>query len=103
MKIRDLIITPVAFRDPPLLNADGVHEPLALRTILQLVVDGGSRRAEIIGLGEGSGERVVLDRLAQVRPEIIGLNVFDLNGIERVVNTVLDRSEERRVGKECPV
>ena len=50
MIIRDLVVTPIAFRDPPLLNADGVHEPLALRTIVELVVDGG-----VVGLGEGQG------------------------------------------------
>ena len=30
-RIARVTITPVAFRDPPLLNAVGIHEPYALR------------------------------------------------------------------------
>ena len=88
MIIRDLLITPIAFRDPPLLNSDGVHEPLALRTILQLVVDGG-----VIGLGEGTGGAVVLDRLQRVRSVVIGRSVFDLVGIERAISAALLHDE----------
>jgi len=34
MRIREVVITPVAFRDPPLLNASGCHQPWALRAIV---------------------------------------------------------------------
>lgn len=84
MIIRDLVVTPIAFRDPPLLNSDGVHEPLALRTIVELVVDG-----DIIGLGEGQGGALVAERTAAVRDAIIGLSVFNLHGIEKAVNDAL--------------
>lgn len=84
MIIRDLIITPIAFRDPPLLNAAGLHEPFALRTIVRLIVDGG-----VVGLGEGSGGITVLERLEAVKSAIIGISVFDLNGIEHAVSAVL--------------
>jgi glucarate dehydratase len=78
--IQDLIVTPIAFPDPPLLNAAGVHEPLALRSIVQLVVAGG-----VVGLGEGWGERDVVARMTRVRDEIVGLNVFDLASVESAV------------------
>jgi glucarate dehydratase len=84
VKIADLVITPLAFADPPLLNSTGVHEPLALRTVVQLVVDGG-----VIGLGEGSGERAVLDRLETVRTAIIGRSVFETGMIESIVFSIL--------------
>lgn len=84
MIIRDLIVTPIAFRDPPLLNSDGVHEPLALRTILQLVVDGG-----VVGLGEGTGGVIVAERMAAVRDVVIGRSVFDTTGIERAIGDAL--------------
>jgi glucarate dehydratase len=29
-------VTPIAFRDPPLLNAAGIHEPYALRSIIEV-------------------------------------------------------------------
>lgn len=84
MKITDLVITPLAFADPPLLNSVGVHEPLALRTVVQLVVDGG-----VVGLGEGSGERAVLDRLDSVRTAVVGQSVFDTSVIESIVFSAL--------------
>jgi glucarate dehydratase len=84
VKITDLIITPLAFSDPPLLNSTGVHEPLALRTVVQLVVDGG-----VVGLGEGSGELDVLDRLRKVRTAIIGRSVFETGLLEAIVFSIL--------------
>ncbi|MFF1822901.1 glucarate dehydratase family protein [Kribbella sp. NPDC058245] len=84
MKITDLVVTPLAFADPPLLNSSGVHEPLALRTVVQLIVDG-----DVVGLGEGSGERDVLDRLAKVRQAIIGRTVFETSMIESIVFSIL--------------
>ena len=45
IRITGARITPVAFVDPPLLNTVGVHEPYALRAIIQLDTDGGSGRA----------------------------------------------------------
>lgn len=83
-RIRDLVLTPVAFRDPPLLNSTGLHEPLALRCVLQLHVDGG-----IVGLGECPGDRGQLDRLAAVREHVIGHSVYATNRIERAVEQTL--------------
>ncbi|MET8434732.1 hypothetical protein ABZV61_18395 [Streptomyces sp900116325] len=34
-RINGVTVTPVAFRDPPLPNAVGVHEPYALRAALE--------------------------------------------------------------------
>ena len=48
MIIRELRVTPIAFADPPLLNADGVHEPHVLRAVIELVVDDG-RGGEVQG------------------------------------------------------
>lgn len=59
MRIREINVTPVAFRDPPLLNAAGVHEPWALRTIVEVVTDEG-----LTGLGETYGD---FDHLVRVR------------------------------------
>ncbi|MEY9260593.1 L-alanine-DL-glutamate epimerase-like enolase superfamily enzyme [Brevibacterium epidermidis] len=40
-RIVDINLTPVAFADPPLLNAVGVHESFAIRTIIEIVTDTG--------------------------------------------------------------
>ena len=36
-RIAAVRVTPIAFRDPPLLNVAGVHEPWALRSIIEVV------------------------------------------------------------------
>lgn len=47
IRITGARITPVAFVDPPLLNTVGVHQPYALRAIIELDTDAG-----LVGLGE---------------------------------------------------
>lgn len=84
MIIQDVIVTPIAFPDPPLLNAAGVHEALALRSIVQVVVRGG-----VIGLGEGWGERDIVDALTRARDGLRGLNIFDLAAIETAVGRAI--------------
>ena len=46
VRITGARVTPVAFVDPPLLNTVGVHQPYALRAIIQLDTDAG-----LVGLG----------------------------------------------------
>ena len=36
MKIVAVRVTPIAIKDPPLLNAAGVHEPSGLRSIIEV-------------------------------------------------------------------
>ena len=43
MKIKHVTVTPIAIKDPPLLNASGIHEPFALRSILEVETDNGRR------------------------------------------------------------
>jgi glucarate dehydratase len=80
MRVADIRVTPIAFRDPPLLNVAGVHEPWALRSIIEVVADDGT-----IGLGESYGDQETLANLARCVPGLIGLDPFDLNGLTRVV------------------
>src|SRR6188472_1924538 len=51
MRITDVRVTPIAFRDPPLLNVSGVHEPWALRSIIEVEAGDGH-----VGLGESYGD-----------------------------------------------
>ena len=82
MRIADVRVTPIAFRDPPLLNVAGVHEPWALRSIIEVETDDGQ-----IGLGESYGDLDTLADLEKARAALIGLNPFDLNGLLRAVYT----------------
>ncbi|MFC4862178.1 glucarate dehydratase family protein [Pseudomonas sp. MAHUQ-62] len=84
MKIKRVRVTPIAFRDAPLLNASGIHEPFALRSIIEVESDNG-----YIGLGESYGDAPVLAVLQAMQDSLAGLDAFDLNGLRaRVIQTV---------------
>jgi glucarate dehydratase len=80
MTIVAVRVTPIAFRDPPLLNVVGVHEPYALRTILEVETGDG-----FVGLGESYGDSAMLAGLRTVAPHLVGLDPFDLNGLRTTV------------------
>jgi glucarate dehydratase len=84
MRIREVIVTPVAFRDPPLLNASGVHQPWALRAIVELRGDDG-----LSGIGETYGDLAHLSLLRKVAPELVGHDPFDTNGLLRTIVATL--------------
>jgi glucarate dehydratase len=81
-------ITPVAFRDPPLLNAVGVHEPFALRSVVEVVTDTGH-----YGLGESYGDLPHLERMKRAADALIGVDVFDLPGLRQRVLTSLSADD----------
>ncbi len=76
MKIVAVRVTPIAIKDPPLLNAAGVHEPFGLRSIIE--VEGANG---LVGLGETYGDAPVLGLLQRVRESLVGLSAFDVNGL----------------------
>lgn len=80
IRITGARITPVAFVDPPLLNTVGVHQPYALRAIIQLDTDAG-----LIGLGETYADTRHLARLNAAAAAITGLDVFALNEIRAAI------------------
>lgn len=84
LHITDVAITPVAFADPPLLNAVGVHEPWALRAIVEIRTGDG-----IVGLGETYGDAHHVALLRRAAADVIGLDAFDLIGLHRRIASVL--------------
>jgi glucarate dehydratase len=84
IRITGARITPVAFIDPPLLNTVGVHQPFALRAIIQLDTDAG-----LVGLGETYADVVHLARLEAAAEAITGLDVFALNAIRAAISDCL--------------
>lgn len=75
-RIADVTVTPVAFRDYPLLNTVGVHEPYALRSIVEVTTEGG-----VTGVGETYGGTVHLERLRRTAEDIVGMDVWSLNDL----------------------
>ena len=85
--IREATVTPVAFRDPPLLNCVGVHQPWALRSIIELGCEGGT-----LGLGESYGDADFVQLLEIAAEAVVGADVFDLNAVRaRVDGAIGDR------------
>ncbi len=77
VRITHVRVTPVAFRDGPLLNAAGIHEPWALRAIVEVETSDGR-----VGLAETYGDAPMLAVLEQARPQVLGLSPFALNTME---------------------
>ncbi|MFF0290473.1 glucarate dehydratase family protein [Streptomyces sp. NPDC005262] len=84
LRIHAVKITPVAFRDPALLNAVGVHEPYALRAIVE--VDTGEG---LVGLGETYADEGHLRRLRAAAGALVGMDVYALGAMHRKVAEVL--------------
>lgn len=83
-RIVDIAITPVAFADPPLLNAVGVHEPYAIRTIIEVTTDSGT-----YGLGETYGDEAHQARLSLAADALIGVDPFQINRARTSVEEAL--------------
>jgi glucarate dehydratase len=90
MKISGITITPVAFADPPLLNAAGVHEPFAIRAIVEVATDEG-----LTGLGETYADARHFDAIEAAARSIEGADVYHTEEIYRRVAAI--------VGADSPV
>ena len=82
--IRHVRVTPIAFRDPPLLNAAGIHEPWALRSIIEIETDSG-----LVGINESYGDLPMLEALAKAAPALTGLSPWALNEMESRVRALV--------------
>lgn len=87
IRITGARITPVAFVDPPLLNTVGVHQPYALRAIIELDTDAG-----LVGLGETYADTAHMARMEAAAEAITGLDVFALNEIRAAIDAQLATS-----------
>jgi len=75
-KIKELNITPIAITDPPLLNSVGLHQPYALRIIIELITDDN-----ITGISEIPGNVDINALLEECRSIIQGTDPFQLNSL----------------------
>ncbi len=77
MKIAAVRVTPIAISDPPLLNASGVHEPYALRSIIEVETDNRDRRA-------GSRRRTRSDALAALHEEYLRCGITNRDDVSQM-------------------
>src|SRR5580704_8302224 len=92
MLITDLVLHPIAIADPPLRSSYGRHAPFALRTIVELKTDSG-----LTGIAETYGGDGPLAGLEAVRHRVIGMDPFQLAGLQRDLN-----QEAREAGAGAP-
>ena len=83
IRITSVAITPVAFADPPLLNSVGVHEPFALRAVIEVATDVG-----LTGLGETYADEKHLAALHAAADAIAGADVYQTEDIYRRVQAI---------------
>ena len=83
IRIAGATITPVAFADPPLLNSVGVHEPFALRAIIEITTDVG-----LTGLGETYADEKHLAALHAAAGAIVGADVYHTEDVYRRVQAI---------------
>lgn len=81
MRIAALRVTPLAVPDPPLRNSWGVHEPFALRTLVELVTDEG-----LVGLGETYGGEAMVRALQNAARHVVGADPYQLEPLRRLIN-----------------
>jgi glucarate dehydratase len=80
MRITEYRVTPIAFGDPPLRAAFGLHAPYALRTIIEIVADDGTS-----GVSETHGGEAVVADLQAVRELVIGRDPFQLAELQAAI------------------
>lgn len=76
-KIKEFRITPIAVTDPPLLNSVGLHQPYALRTIIELITDDN-----ISGISEIPGNIEINELLEEATELVVGTDPFQLNSLK---------------------
>ncbi len=75
MRIADVRIHKIAIADPPLRSSYGLHQPYALRTILELQSEDG-----IVGISETYGGEAPAAALETLRPKLIGADTSRITG-----------------------
>ena len=104
MKIVQLRVHPIAIADPPLRSSYGLHQPYALRTILELVSDEG-----LVGIAETHGGDAITAGFRALEGRVLGADPFCLAGLlidlveGEVQGSSLDRSQTFHVPGENPL
>ncbi|SNR44244.1 enolase C-terminal domain-like protein [Puniceibacterium sediminis] len=84
MRIVEIRVTPIAVPDVPLANTKGVHQPVFLRSVIEVETDCGR-----VGLGETYGAARTLAGLRSVAPMLEGLDPWNLNDLRQRTETAL--------------
>ena len=75
MRIREYRIHSIAMADPPLRSSYGLHQPYALRNVIELESEDG-----IIGIAETYGGEQPAAALEAIRQQVVGSCPYRLTG-----------------------
>ena len=102
IKIREMRVTPVAIADPPLRSSYGLHQPYALRNILEFISEDG-----VIGVSETYGGEAPMNALLSLSEQIQGADPYQLTGTLASMlgqeGTAQDTTQTHLVPGENPV
>src|SRR5919199_1490539 len=82
LRIGEMVVTPVACPDPPLLNHHGVHEPMFLRVVVRLRTEDG-----LEGLGEGPGGGLYVQQLKAAARHVIGADPYHIEALRVLIRS----------------
>ncbi|MDQ6669976.1 MAG: glucarate dehydratase [Chloroflexota bacterium] len=80
LRISEMVVTPVACPDPPLLNHHGVHESSFLRVIVRLRTQDG-----LEGVGEGPGGGLYVQQLRAATRHVVGASPYHLEALRVLI------------------
>ena len=80
LRIKEMVVTPVACPDPPLLNHHGVHESVFLRAIVRLRTESG-----LEGVGEGPGGGLYVQQLRTASKHVIGADAYQIEALRVLI------------------
>jgi glucarate dehydratase len=103
LTITDLRVHSIAVADPPIRSSYGLHQPYALRTVLELVSDAGH-----VGISETHGGETIAAQFASLRERLVGQDAFTLMAsllplIDPTAAPAGDRSQTYSVPGENPL
>ncbi len=76
MRITEVLVHKIAIADPPIRSSYGLHQPYALRTVLELRSDAG-----FTGVAETYGGEAPAAALEELRPRLLGADPFRVTGL----------------------
>ena len=100
IRIADLKVHSIAVADPPLRSSYGLHQPYALRTIIELISEDG-----VVGINETYGGEDPARALLDLRSQLIGRDAFRVTGFlaSMIEGPGGDRSQTIHVPGENPL
>ncbi len=104
MKIVELRVHSIAIADPPLRSSYGLHQPYALRTVIELCSDD-----RIVGISECHGGDAIAEEFEAIKTRVIGQDPFRLAGAllplfeGEIGGSSLERSQTFHVPGENPL